>query len=149
MNIKEKIYYQLLKTINDKILSLENILIELKESISNEIKSTAGDKYETARAMLHQEQENISKQLWNAIHQRKELESIDIFKTSPIASTGSLVTTDKELFFISIGYGKVEIDRKTIIVLSAYSPLGKILNAKRIGDSVTYGTQIYVITDIS
>ena len=72
MNIKEKIFSHLLTTINDKILSLENILIELKESISNETKSTAGDKYETARAMLHLEQENIFKQLRNANDQRRK-----------------------------------------------------------------------------
>ncbi|MBK7566880.1 MAG: hypothetical protein IPI31_03565 [Bacteroidetes bacterium] len=149
MNIKEKIYSHLLTTINDKILSLENILIELKESISNETKSTAGDKYETARAMLHLEQENIFKQLRNANDQRKELELIDISKNSPFVSNGSLITTDKDSFFISIGFGKVEINSKTIIVLSSKSPLGKIFMEKRVGDACFYLSQTYFITAIA
>ena len=148
MNIKEKIYSHLLTTINDKILSLENILIELKESISNETKSTAGDKYETARAMLHLEQENIFKQLRNANDQRKELELIDISKNSPTVINGSLITTDKDSFFISIGFGKVEINSKTIIALSK-SPLGKIFMEKRVGDACFYLSQTYFITAIA
>ncbi len=149
LNLKEKIYFHLLQTINDKILLLENILIELKESISNETKSTAGDKYETARAMLHLEQENIIKQLWNANDQRKELELIDITRSSPKVSNGSLITTDKDFFFISIGFGKVIIDSKTIIALSSKSPLGKILMEKKVWDTCFYASQNYVITDIS
>ncbi len=149
MNIKAKIYSHLLKTINDKIFSLENILRELKESISNETKSTAGDKYETARAMLHLEQENIIKQLWNATDQRKELELIDISKTSSLVLHGSLVTTDNGTFFISIGFGKLELDSQTITVLSSKSPLGRQFTAKSVGDSCYFGSQTYVITSIS
>jgi len=149
LNLKEKIYIHLLQTINDKILSLENILTELKESISNETKSTAGDKYETARAMLHLEQENIIKQLWNAKDQRKELELIDITRSSAKVSNGSLITTDKDSFFISIGFGKVIIDSKTVIALSSKSPLGKIFMEKKVWDTCFYASQNYVITDIS
>ena len=148
LKIKEKIYYHLLQIINDKILSLENILLELKESISNETKSTAGDKYETARAMLHLEQENIIKQLWNANDQRKELELIDITKTPSMVTNGSLITTDKDSFFISIGFGKVILESKTIFALSSKSPLGKIFMGKRVGYTCSFGSQTYVITDI-
>ncbi len=148
LNIKEKIYYHLLKTINDKILSLENILVELKESISNETKSTAGDKYETARAMLHLEQENIFKQLQNANDQRRELELIDFGKRSNIVSNGSLITTDKDSFFISIGFGKMVMDSKTIVALSSKSPLGSIFMEKQVGDSCTYLSQTYLILSI-
>lgn len=148
MNIKEKIYSHLLKTINDKILSLENILLELKESISNETKSTAGDKYETARAMLHLEQENIFKQLQNAIDQRRELELIDISKRSIVVSQGSLIITDKDSFFISIGFGKMLIDSKTIVALSSKSPLGRIFIEKRVGDTCSYLSQTYLIMSI-
>lgn len=146
--LKIELYQYLLSAIQDKIAALENNLAAIKESISNETKSTAGDKYETARAMLHIEQGNMMQQLSNAYHQKNELNAIDIDNQSPVSKHGSLIFTSNGIFFIAIAYGSVQIANKTIIVLSAQSPLGKLFIGKRNQETVVFNNNNFLINEI-
>lgn len=146
--LKIELYQYLLSAIQDKITALENNLAAIKESISNETKSTAGDKYETARAMLHIEQGNMMQQLSNAFHQKNELNVIDIDNQSPVSKHGSLIFTSNGIFFIAIAYGSVQIANKTIIVLSAQSPLGKLFIGKRNQETVVFNNNNFLINEI-
>ncbi len=77
MTFKEKVYKSYREIIETKIQLFQNTLKELRESGSNETKSTAGDKYETALAMLHIEQENVSRQLSEILKQKALFSKID------------------------------------------------------------------------
>lgn len=127
MTLKQKTYSYLLQIINEKIQTLQHELNELLISISNETKSSAGDKYETSRAMLQIEQDQLNKQLSNALQQKTLLDSIDIDLTHECITIGDLIKTNHAYFFLSIGLGKIEIDGIPVIILSALSPLGKKL----------------------
>lgn len=148
MSLKKLAYEKLLLALHHKIEAIENDLLAIKESISNETKSTAGDKYETARAMLHIEQENVLKQLANAQHQKHELTAVDISQVSTIVRHGSLVTTNYVVFFIATAMGKIEIEGTTIITLSKISPLGKILMGKKANDMVMFDSRRYEIKKV-
>lgn len=146
--LKVELYQNLLSAIQDKITGLENNLAAIKESISNETKSTAGDKYETARAMLHIEQGNLMQQLSNAYQQKNELSIIDIQNQSQVAKQGSLIFTSNGNFFIAIAYGNVQIANNTIIVLSAQSPLGKLFMGKRNQETIVFNNNNFLINEI-
>ncbi len=146
--LKVELYQYLLSAIQDKITGLENNLAAIKESISNETKSTAGDKYETARAMLHIEQGNLMQQLSNAYQQKNELSIIDIQNQSQVAKQGSLIFTSNGNFFIAIAYGNVQIANNTIIVLSAQSPLGKLFMGKRNQETIVFNNNNFLINEI-
>lgn len=148
MSIKKQAYEILLQAIRNKIAAIENDLMAIKESISNETKSTAGDKYETARAMLHIEQENVMKQLANAQNQKHELTAIDISLVSTIARHGSLVTTNYGIFFIATAMGKIVVDATSIVTLSKISPLGKVLMGKKENDIVLFDNRKYEIKKV-
>ena len=60
---KEKVHEQCRQMLDGRIAMLRQRLEELSEAVSQETKSTAGDKYETARAMLHIEQDQARQQL--------------------------------------------------------------------------------------
>ena len=77
--------------------------------------------------MMQLEQEKISKQLKEIIDQRLELEKIDILKHFSQITKGSLIKTDKGYLFLSIGLGKITIDKETVFAISPQSPLGKKL----------------------
>ena len=70
--------------------------------------------------------------------QFKELKSNLYFylNKKKIIGLGSLVQTDKFLYFIAIGLGKHKISNKFILLVSYASPIGKLLKGKNIGDNV-------------
>lgn len=145
MTFKEKIYRHYFQLITEKIRVLQQSLHELTESAGNETKRTAGDKHETALAMLQIEQENISRQLNETLAQKVVLEKIDPALHTEQIVRGSLVTTNKGIFFLSIALGKATIDDQLIIALSAESPLGKAMLHLKEGDTYSFNGVDYVI----
>lgn len=148
MNLKQKIYFRCLDLVNEKIIEMQNSLIELGEGAKNDSKSSAGDKHETARAMMQIEQEKIGKQLNEALEQKNVLKKINALVVSNKITKGSLVKTNKGVLFISAALGKVVIDDITIIALSPQSPLGMKLMGLKINDSTEINGVKYSIESI-
>ena len=57
MPSKSEVYAACLELIRHKIARLERALADLSEDAAGETKSSAGDKHETSRAMVQNEQE--------------------------------------------------------------------------------------------
>jgi transcription elongation GreA/GreB family factor len=148
MTFKEAVHTHCIKLVNEKILSLRQVLNDLRESASNETKSTAGDKHETALAMLQIEQENINKQLENVLAQKTAIERIVPANQSSQVANGSLVKTNKGYLFISIALGKITVDDKPVIALSPKSPLGLKLAGLKVNDAIEMNGVRYIIETI-
>ena len=149
MTLKQKIYGHYLQLINDKVMSLQNVLADLKESGTNETKSTAGDKHETALAMLQIEQANTRAQLKEAQDQKTVLENINPTLSPPVIVNGSLVKTDKGYLFLSTALGKATIDGITVIALSQHSPLGIQLMGLHEGETAAINGNRYEIENVA
>jgi transcription elongation GreA/GreB family factor len=149
MTLKQTIHNHCLQMISDKIKLLQAKLADLRQSADNETKSSAGDKYETARAMLHIEQENTNRQLAEVLAQQTTLLSIDITAQTNRISMGSLVITNQGLLFVSVPLGKITIENNTVIVLSPQSPLGAKLLGLVPGQSVSMNNSVYQIEQVS
>ena len=148
MTFKEKIYKSYLRILEDKIQLFQNILNELRESSSNETKSTAGDKYETALAMLHIEQENTNQQLKEAVKQKGLFSKIDPAVSTSTIINGSLIKTNRGYFFLSIALGKTVVDDITVIALSPHSPLGQKLMGLKVNDTTRINGMEYLIETV-
>lgn len=148
MTLKQNIYTHCVQLLNDKTHSLKNILQELSESATNNTKSSAGDKHETARAMIQIEQETIGKQLNEALEQISLLEKTDVNINSSQIIKGSLVKTNKGYLFLSIAFGRVTFEGKTVMVISPQSPLGIRLMGLRVNDSAEINGMKYCVEDI-
>lgn len=146
-HFKQKVYANYKQVLASKILFLQAALNDLIESTKNETKSSAGDKYETGRAMLQIEQDNVRKQLKDATEQQEAFNRIDINLRSSQIVKGSLVKTQGYLF-VSLGLGKLIIDDITVIALSPHCPLGMKLIGLKIGESVTMNSTSYTIESI-
>ena len=136
MRNKQQIHIQYINAINNKILMLQQILADLKESGTNETKSTAGDKHETALVMLQIEQANTRAQLHDALEQRASLLNIDPNIITGKILRGSYVKTNKGNFYLSVALGKLIINGETVMAISPQSLLGGELLGLCINESV-------------
>lgn len=123
--IKEKL--------TDKIHNFENLIAETRAS-SNDTKSSMGDKYETGREMLQQEINNLQRQLNESLNQMAVIQKISS-EPSEKVQNGSLVKTDKGLFYITVSVGEIISENQKIMTISAESPLARAMSGKKAKES--------------
>ncbi len=120
-----------------------------QESANSESKSSAGDKYETGRAMAQLERDRYAQQLDGALTLEQELARINSEKEYSTVQPGSLVTTNRGTFFISISAGKLRVDNKDIFAVSPASPVGVALAGRRAGEEVMFNKMVYTIISVA
>jgi hypothetical protein len=144
-DIKQKIYTHLLQLIGEKKQELIQAIASAKESRDNDSKSSVGDKHETTRALAQIEIDKLEVQLDKTLHLEKELSMLHPEKIHTLIEPGSLVVTNHETYFISIGLGKVELGDEIYYCISLASPIGKLLHGKKVGDQIHFnGREIEV-----
>ena len=147
-DIKQSFFNHLIELVNKKIEDALRSIDSAKESRDNETKSSVGDKYETGRTMMQFELEKNNLQLNKAIQLKNELAQIDLQKNYKQVEFGSLVFTDKDIYFISVGLGKIEINNNSCYSISLASPFGKIIYNKRVGDKIRFQEKEITITEL-
>ncbi len=120
----------------------------IEESLLEESKSSSGDKHETGRAMLQIDRENAGKQLMEIEKVVQLLKKIDITSTSDYARLGSLVYTDRFVYFISISIGTVTIEKADYLCVALNSPVGMLISGKKVGDEFILNGNSYKITSV-
>lgn len=150
MKLSKKIVHaHFLSVIEESILRIQTVLADLKDSGTNETKSTAGDKHETALAMIQIEQANMRTQLTDALEKKAMLERIDSSIATLEIRNGSLVTTDKNILYISAALGKQIIEGETIIAISSQSPLGAKLMGLSANATVIINDNHFQVKNVS
>ena len=138
----------LISQIKEKIKNLELLIRSTTDSRDTANKSSAGDKHETSRAKIQTEIDNYSRQLEWAINNLKIIEQIDSSKKYNIVAQGSLVTTDKGVFLIAIGIGKLEIRSNTYFIISLLSPIGSLMKGMSKNETFSFREINYYIKNI-
>lgn len=124
------------------------MLSSIDESAHDDTKSSAGDKFETSREMLKQEAEKINGQLDVLLYQRQILTKLDAEATKDVIGHGTLVKTDKGIFYISISLGKLRDQDNIVYAISKESPMAIALIGKGGGDKVVVNSRSITILDI-
>jgi transcription elongation GreA/GreB family factor len=62
--------------------------------------------------------------------------------------TGSIVLTEKNSFFISIGLGSTTADNQNFVLLSAASPVAKMMEGKKAGEEFSFNRTMIKILDV-
>ncbi|WP_461095040.1 3-oxoacyl-ACP synthase [Spirosoma gilvum] len=119
-----------------------------QEAANSESKSSAGDKYETGRAMAQLERDRHAQLLAEALKVERDLKQLQLEKTYESVQLGSVVVTNRGLFFISIGAGKLNLDGKDYFAVSPASPISSALAGRKAGDSVTFNKLSYQILEV-
>ena len=142
LKIKKKLYEACLLFVNEKYNTVHTIIESNKKALHSETKSSAGDKHETGRAMLQLEMEKASQQLAVVTEMKKVLEKIAIQKTAKIGCLGSLIVTDKAMYYLAISAGKITFDATDFYAVSTNSPIGQQLLGKKVGDVVNFNQAV-------
>jgi transcription elongation GreA/GreB family factor len=124
--------------------------MEAAQSAANEdTKSSAGDKFETSRAMAHNDY-NLYKRQWHeAMNDWQLLEIINPENSNVLVSNGSLVKTDIGVFFFCISVGVVQIDNQKVMIASLTSPIGEALKGKKTGEKFEFREKQIGISEVS
>jgi hypothetical protein len=146
--IKIALVAQLLQHLEQNIAETEQAIASAKESRDNESKSSAGDKYETGRAMMQIELENNGRQLEKSRLAKKELLQLNLQEVHSLAGPGSLINTNQGIYFISIGFGKLELAEQPYYAISLASPIGQALKQAKVGDRVSFQGKVVEILEL-
>ena len=76
------------------------------------------------------------------------LHKINLTKTATHAHLGSLVTTNKGNFFLSISLGVLTHQKTTYYCIGLQTPIGKLLFGKQVGDTFSFRETTYQIKAI-
>ena len=145
---KNTLYTYCTDYVMERITRLKTEIKKTQSSANEETKSSAGDKYETGRAMAQLEIEKNTTQLREAERLQSMLHAIHLDLISEIIIPGSLVTTSKGIFYISISIGLIELENKKYFIIAPDSPIGKLFMGKKSGDIVSWNSTVYGIQTI-
>jgi transcription elongation GreA/GreB family factor len=144
---KSRVVRVFLATVQSKMEELQAQLDGLAESKGSEQKSSAGDKFETSREMMRQEEELLTRQLRQLEQQRSGLAQAE--RTCSQAAHGAFVQTSLGNFLLVGALGSEVIDGVKVMAVSMGSPLGAALSGRSAGDSFTLNGQPHMIESIA
>lgn len=143
--VKEELYLNCKNILENKLITVNQIMNSNKNALQSETKSSAGDKHETGRAMLQLEMEKASQQ-YDVIHKMQSvLQQILSVKKTDLISLGSLVYTNFQNYYLSISVGEVVVTGQSYYCISTLSPIGKILIGKKEGDILDFNGKTITI----
>ena len=146
--LKEAAYNHIISILDDKINTARKAVLSAKESRNNETKSSAGDKHETGRAMSQIELDNSEMQLGKVLNLKRQFLQLDVQKERNTIEPGCMVRTNNQVYFISIGLGKIQVKNDVCYVVSIQSPIGQAMLNKKIGDLISFQNKQFEIKEI-
>lgn len=147
-SIKSVLHQYCLDHIHQRIETIQQQLASITESRNNETKSSVGDKYETGRAMLQLEEGKAQVQLQTSFLLLQRLLQIKPDQTNEQVETGALVYTNRGIFFLAIGIGKLVHDGKVYYGISEEAPIAKAMLRQKAGSVVQFQEKALEIKEI-
>jgi hypothetical protein len=144
---KEEIIGVCIEQVQTKLVRLRSSMRELQQANADNTKSTAGDKHETARAMVHLEQEKLGNQLTIEEGIFNDLQRMEI-QPCEQAQFGTLITTNKGMFLLGAPCGKVMLKTGFVFGVSMQSPLAKAMLGKKQGDKAVVNGNDFSIQSV-
>jgi len=92
----------------------------------------------------------LTDQLHFTNHELDELKHIQNYEHEchPVAEYGTVVKTDKETFFISVGVEQFYVADQSVFGISVQSPIYRAMKGKKVGDRFSYNGITYLIEEI-
>lgn len=147
--LRLKLHRACVAYVEQRIDTLNSAMADVKEAADEETKNSAGDKYETGRAMIQLEMEKHAAQLAEATKLQKTLKDLDLEENTTVVQPGSVVFTNHETFYISIGAGALTVDGVRYFAVSPSSPIGMKLLGCKPGDQFELNKREFQIKSIS
>lgn len=149
MEFKSELYALCLHFIGQRIETAETALLQAQEASNDDTKSSAGDKFETTREMMQQDIARNKNLLFDGQQNLALLKSLEHAPVGDTVRNGSLVYTDKGIFYIAVSAGQLKLADQTIFAVSAASPIGALLIGNKVGSTFAFNKNEYQILKIA
>lgn len=106
------------------------------------------DRYDSFRTKILRSRDMFAKQYSNALESIRHLQELEDTDPTDTVGYGSIVITDKQRIFVSVGMGKFESGGETYFGISAQVPIYKALEGKCKGDTAVFNNVKYTIKEI-
>ena len=147
MIFKEKIIESVHQSLSAKVNEMNGQLASIREDAGLEGKSSMGDKYETTKEMLKQEEKKVATQL-ELCYKQLSIVTNQKLKTYKHVEAGTLIRSGNMYFMILIGIGKITVVNKDVFIVSAIAPISKSLLGKKTGDKFTFNKKELIIDEV-
>ena len=148
IDVKTELFRHCQNQVDARYSKIKQTIAAIEESLLQESKSSSGDKHETGRAMLQIDRENAGRQLLEIEKIVQILSKIDVLATSDYARLGSLVYTDRFIYFISLSIGTVSIENTDYLCVALNSPVGLLISGKMKDETFNLNGIEYQITSV-
>lgn len=144
--IKQNIVNNAVNQLEEKIAFIRESILEAQQ-IANDY-GTPKDRYDGFRNQQIRKKGQLSQQLENFIEDLVNLKKIDLSKICKKVVLGSIVITDSQNVFVSIGLGKIVSEIGDLYMISTAVPFYKAIAGKKIGDKVIFNGKTIEIKDL-
>lgn len=96
------------------------------------------DRYDSFRTKILRSRDMFAKQYSNAIESIRHLQELEESKPNDVVDYGSIVITDRQRLFISVGMGKFVSGGETYFGISANVPVFQVMKGKRVGETFVF-----------
>lgn len=148
ITIKERLHEACLNKVEQRINDAKASMEAVQEAANEETKSSAGDKYETGRAMMQQEQDKAASQLMEALKLKKVLDQLKPGKEHHQVQAGSLAITDQGNFYISASIGQLSLEGVAYMVISPVSPLAQQMAGLQAGEELNFNGRKFKVQQV-
>ncbi len=145
---KQELLAHCIEVLQERSQAIHKTVVSLQNAQQNETKSSAGDKFETSREMMQSEIDKLEGQRSQIL---TDLTRLKLHQKSPVLETiqeGSMVKTDKGIFLISVGLGRIRMHETTYFVISKDAPIARPILGKDLGDIINFNNVQYTIEGI-
>lgn len=146
--IKQQLHHHCEAFVARRIDGIQQAIASAQAAANDETKSSAGDKYETGRAMMQLEIEQLSAQLREAMKLKNTLSQISPSDSLNAIRLGSLVATTAGNYYISISAGRFNVEGTTYFTIAPNSPIGISLLGKRPGEQCIFNKKEITVQEV-
>ncbi|HHJ09623.1 MAG TPA: hypothetical protein ENK25_01870 [Bacteroidetes bacterium] len=146
LKLKEEIIRICLEKQEKVIQTAKQAILDIQES-ANEDDQTR-DLYDPYRTQLLSKRDLLASQYEKALQDKQILEKLTSMKSRPYVDVGSVVITDKQKMFVSIGLGKFTCCNETYYAISPKVPLFNVIQGLRKGDTYEFNGQQVKVLDV-
>jgi transcription elongation GreA/GreB family factor len=147
-NLKKQLHSLCAYQIKQRIEAVELAIKSAQEASDDDTKSSAGDKYETGREMMQQEEERNVAQLTEAKKLMAALNNINAEHKGDVAEAGSVINTDQGNFYLAVSAGMLTVDNINYVAVSPASPIGVKMRGLKANDEFNLNGKNYLIKKV-
>jgi len=144
--LKEKIYEKCLEGHLEKVKHLENAMEEAEKSAHDY--GQQSDVFDSHRMQLIGKRDMYAQQLTRELELLETLHKIDITINHDAVSFGSMVITNMQKVFVSIGLGKITFENETFYAISLQVPFYQAMKGLKKGDEFEFRGKKIKILDL-